>query len=92
MNDLLTLNRLASSLCEPSLFCHAVRIFFLSLWNMLLPSLYFFILPFYFTIIVVHLIAICCKFLAAQSGQEMSSLVEKSLAQYLQQFNPDDNL
>jgi len=61
---------------------------------MLLPSLtkYFFLLPLYFTIIVVYLIAICCKFLAAQSGHEMSSLVEKSLAQYLQQFNPDGNL
>ena len=32
------------------------------------------------------------KFAAAQSGQEMSELVEKSLAQYLQQFNPNDNI
>ncbi|WP_333043198.1 MULTISPECIES: CopG family transcriptional regulator [unclassified Microcoleus] len=32
------------------------------------------------------------KSAAAQSGQEMSELVEKSVAQYLQQFNPDDSL
>ncbi len=32
------------------------------------------------------------KSAAAQSGLEMSSLVEKSLVQYLQQFNPDDSL
>jgi hypothetical protein len=30
---------------------------------MLLPSLYIFLLPLYFIIIVVHLIAICCKLL-----------------------------
>jgi hypothetical protein len=29
---------------------------------------------------------------AAQSGQEMSELVEKSVAQFLQQFNPDGSL
>ena len=32
------------------------------------------------------------KSAAAQSGQEMSSLMEKSVAQYLQNFNPDDNI
>jgi hypothetical protein len=32
------------------------------------------------------------KSAAAQSGLEMSSLVEKSVVQYLQQFNPDDSL
>jgi hypothetical protein len=30
------------------------------------------------------------KSAAAQSDQEMSELVEKSVTQYLQQFNPDD--
>jgi hypothetical protein len=43
MNDLLTLNPLASSLCEPSLFCHAVRIFFLkSMEYAAAISIYFF--------------------------------------------------
>ncbi|HEY9301908.1 MAG TPA: hypothetical protein VIQ31_37190 [Phormidium sp.] len=32
------------------------------------------------------------KSAAAQSGQEMSSLVEKSVTKYLQQFNSDDNV
>ncbi|MEG5175863.1 CopG family transcriptional regulator [Microcoleus sp. B3-D7] len=32
------------------------------------------------------------KSAAAQSGQEMSELVEKSVAQYLQHLNPDDSL
>jgi hypothetical protein len=32
------------------------------------------------------------KSAAAQSGQEISELVEKSVAQYLQKFNPDDNI
>lgn len=32
------------------------------------------------------------KSAAAQSGQEMSELVEKSVVQYLLQFNPDDNI
>ena len=32
------------------------------------------------------------KSAAARSDQEMSSLVEKSVAQYLQKFNPDENI
>ena len=32
------------------------------------------------------------KSAAARSDQEMSELVEKSVVQYLQQFNPDDTL
>jgi hypothetical protein len=32
------------------------------------------------------------KSAAAHSDQEMSELVEKSVVQYLQQFNPDDSL
>ena len=32
------------------------------------------------------------KSAAAQSGQEMSELVEKSVTQYLQQVNPNDSI
>jgi len=35
---------------------------------MLLPSLYFFLLPLYFTISVVHMIAICCKIDAVKNA------------------------
>ncbi len=76
MNDRLTLNRWASSLCEPSLFCHAVRIFFLKSIEYAAVLSRIFLLPLYFTIIVVHLIAICCK-LGVQKFWQVNSSADK---------------